>query len=137
MNSYIYTMGKDDKLYFPLSPPFPLPLKQFLIAWEGGTCVVNNIISFQLHSSLKSWLTFTFCFNIKRDNILQLANICVRFQQRPLNWCLLHFFFVTFFAFVCLFVTSVWILFVCNIVFDCWFVIWIYWNMWNRWQIRL
>ena len=79
-------MGKDDKLYFPLSPPFPLPLKQFLIAWEGGTCVVNNIISFQLHSSLKSWLTFTFCFNIKkRDNISQLANICVRFQQRPLN----------------------------------------------------
>ena len=103
-------------MYFPLSPPFPLPLKLFLIAW-GRTCVVNNIISFQLHSSLKSWLTFAFCFNIKRENISRLANICFRFEKRHLNSSLLV-------AFVRMSVAFLLHLFVCCILFVCFYDAW-------------
>ena len=103
-------------MYFPLSPPFPLPLKLFLIAW-GRTCVVNNIISFQLHSSLKSWLTFAFCFNIKRENMSRLANICFRYEKRHLNSSLLV-------AFVRMSVAFLLHLFVCCILFVCFYDAW-------------
>ena len=87
-------------MYFPLSLPFPLPLKQFLIARWRGTYVVNKIISFLLHSFLKTWLAFTLCFNIKRDNIPRLANIC--FNTHVVFFCCSSFVFTL--SFVCLFV---------------------------------